>query len=82
MPTYDFQCRGCGLIFETKLSMADYASGSKPACPDCKNQNSERAYTAPINVITAHRPDVSIVDYGPGSCRSNSGGCGSSGSCC
>lgn len=54
MPAYDYLCRGCGRRFEIRMSMAAYAEGRQPACPDCGSPETERTFTA-VNVLTTGR---------------------------
>ena len=37
MPLYEFECRGCGHVFETLVR-----DSSTPSCPACQGQNLER----------------------------------------
>jgi putative FmdB family regulatory protein len=37
MPTYEFQCKECGTVFERQEHMTEHAT-SHPQCPTCKSQ--------------------------------------------
>ena len=77
MPAYDFQCRKCGKLFEARLTMAEYSAGTRPICPDCGDTQPARSFAAPISIVKANRPDVSITTGNEGSCCGpGGGGCG------
>ncbi len=76
MPTYDFQCRKCGRLFEERLSMTEYSAGTRPRCPDCADPAPARAFMAPINIVKANRPQVSVTNGNEGGCGSGGGSCG------
>lgn len=75
MPAYDFQCLGCGKLFETRLTMTEFSDGKRPHCPDCGAENPTQIFTAPVSILRG-RPDVTIT----GSPESGGDGCGG-GSC-
>jgi len=37
MPTYDYQCHGCGKKFTLSMSIAEHGK-AKVACPRCKGK--------------------------------------------
>lgn len=38
MPTYDYQCKACGYIFEKKLLMKDNLLPESEECPKCNKK--------------------------------------------
>jgi putative FmdB family regulatory protein len=71
MPRYEFQCAECSNIFETRMSMSDYSSGSRPKCPACGAEEVVRCFSS-IGIMIGSRGGV-------GSSSSGGGGCGHSG---
>ncbi len=43
MPTYQYQCSGCGEQFERRQRMSDT---KKPACPSCGKNRVERVFSS------------------------------------
>lgn len=81
MPAYDFQCKTCGVVFEHRLTMAEYASGARPKCPECASPKPERIFSSEINVLTSSVPTRWRQNEKPktphGCCGGGSCGCSS-----
>lgn len=43
MPLFEYECRGCGLVFEVMVKPG--GSGAKPTCPDCGEADLERVWS-------------------------------------
>ena len=55
MPTYDYQCVGCGKEWEAFLSVGDRELPCEQPCPQCKKKKVQRAWiTPPVGVWTLH----------------------------
>ena len=79
MPTYDFQCRRCGQLFEHRMGMYEYGAGARPHCPSCGDPKPDRAFTGPIHIlIGGHAPEFCKT---PDSCQAEGGGSCGAGVC-
>lgn len=47
MPTYDYQCGGCGSRWEAFLSVGDRELPCELPCPQCKKKKVQRAWITP-----------------------------------
>ena len=41
MPTYEYQCEGCGETFEQRMTIPEYDT-AKPNCPKCGSKKVKR----------------------------------------
>lgn len=64
MPTYEYVCRSCGQPFEIRASIADYAKGVKPRCPQCQSDGAIRAFTS-VQTLTSRRSGGPTSGCGP-----------------
>lgn len=48
MPTFDFQCKKCGTVFEFERP---FGSKALPACPNCKGKRTEKLMSPPMVVF-------------------------------
>jgi len=71
MPRYEFQCPDCSHIFELRMAMSEYSSGTRPECPECGSEKAQRCFSS-IGVLVGSRG-------GSGGSSSGGGGCGHSG---
>jgi len=55
MPLYEFQCEGCGALFEEIVP-----AGERPPCPECSRAEAKRLYSAPA--IAGRRLERTGVD--------------------
>jgi putative FmdB family regulatory protein len=54
MPTYDYQCAGCGTRWEALLPIAQRELPCELPCPECKKKKVARAYiTPPVTGVDA-----------------------------
>lgn len=44
MPTYDYQCKDCGLTFEVFATFRQKEAGLKPECPQCHSTAIQQAF--------------------------------------
>lgn len=44
MPTYEYKCKSCNIVFEKILRIADRENPIKEECPECKSINSVERY--------------------------------------
>lgn len=44
MPIYEFQCPGCGQVFDKLMSFSE--ADNVPACPDCGEKETRKMITA------------------------------------
>ncbi|MEI6520983.1 MAG: zinc ribbon domain-containing protein [bacterium] len=68
MPIYEFQCSGCGIIFEELVRMG--SDGTGLSCPECGNQKIQKKMSSFYGKVNDG-----------GSSRAVSGGCHCGGNC-
>jgi len=44
MPTYDYQCRDCGHVFEIFATFKQKEAGLQPECPECHSDKTQQAF--------------------------------------
>ncbi|MGQ9684457.1 MAG: FmdB family zinc ribbon protein [Anaerolineae bacterium] len=44
MPTYDYQCRDCGHVFEVFATFKQKEAGLQPECPQCHSDKTQQAF--------------------------------------
>jgi putative FmdB family regulatory protein len=44
MPTYDYECRECGHVFEVRASISQKTAGFNPECPKCHGHVTDQAF--------------------------------------
>ncbi len=74
MPTYDYRCEKCLMMFDVQVSVAEYERGLKVKCPACGSGRVRRTMTT-VNILGGSR---SSVPQPGGCCGSPGGGTG----CC
>jgi len=47
MATYPYECESCEVSFEIEMSMSEYDSKFKFACPNCGSEDTFRVFTVP-----------------------------------
>jgi len=65
MPTYDYRCQNCGVVFEVHATIAEKRAGLAPKCPDCHGDNVRQVLRAPM-LGTASRGNGGASCCGPG----------------
>ena len=67
MPTYDYECRECGQVFEVRATMSQKTAGLDPECPRCHCHHVDQAFRS-----------IMVIGRSPGGAdtRGPMGGCG------
>lgn len=50
MPTYVYQCQGCGTTFDVRASIKEKEAGLNPECPACHDKETRQMMTAGLFV--------------------------------
>ncbi len=73
MPTYEYECRDCGRVFEVSATLKQKAAGLRPECPECHGTRVQRAFRSLV-----------LIRNNGGTAAPPSGGCcpGGGARCC
>ncbi len=73
MPTYDYQCRDCGCVFEVFATFKQKEAGLQPECPECHSDKTQQAFRS---VMFVRSGDSASAMPTPMGCGPNMGpGC-------
>jgi putative FmdB family regulatory protein len=69
MPTYDYECRQCGHLFEVRASISEKTAGLDPECPQCHGHETRQAFRSLMFISSSgsgSAPPVPSGGCGPG----------------
>lgn len=66
MPTYDYQCQDCDLVFEVVATIRQKQAGLSPRCPRCGSVETLQAFRSLTFLRGGSGPDSTPLGCGPG----------------